>query len=204
VPKALLSLGPLGRDANPDAVTAHDQKTAELAHYKLSRTCADGYHRASCPAVVGKLRCPVRPASMALNHDRPTVASPPEHLPTWCRQQTITVPPGVNAKTAQKHDYASAAWRRSYARRTAAERTYSTIKEPASNDISRGWCRLKGLAPLFILVTCCIAVRNMRVLDAFEARQLGNARRLAAGLPPKHRRRRRKTIGDLVGPSASP
>ena len=57
---------------------------------------------------------------------------------------------GCNAKTAQKHDYPSAAWRRSYARRTGAERGFATAKDPASNDISRGWCRLMGLAP-----PCC-------------------------------------------------
>jgi hypothetical protein len=49
----------------------------------------------------------------------------------------LTVPPSVNAKTAQKYDYPSAAWRASYARRTAVERSFSTIKDPASNDISR-------------------------------------------------------------------
>jgi hypothetical protein len=94
----------------------------------------------------------------------------------------------VNAKTAEKHDYTSAAWRRSYARRTAVERSYWTIKDPASNDISRGWCRLRGLAPIFVLVTCCIAVRNLRMLAAFAARRAEDARRLAAGLPPKTRR----------------
>ncbi|MDA8184317.1 MAG: hypothetical protein M0035_07830 [Actinomycetota bacterium] len=35
-------------------------------------------------------------------------------------QQTITVPPSVNAKTAQRHDYPSKTWRASYARRSAA------------------------------------------------------------------------------------
>jgi hypothetical protein len=60
--------------------------------------------------------------------------------------------PGVLAKTAQKHDYPSAAWRRSYARRTYARRTgaergFATVKDPAGNDITRGWCRLMGLAP---------------------------------------------------------
>ena len=205
-PKALLGLGPLPRGATADQVAAHDQKTTELAHYKLSRISADdkdGYHRVSCPAVMGKLRCPARPASTALPHDRPEVLSAPEGTPTCCTQLTLTVPPNVNAKTAQKHDYPSAAWRRSYARRTGAERSNSTIKDPASNDISRGWCRMTGLAPLFVFVTCCLVVRNLRVLDAFEARQAEDARRAAAGLPPKRRRRRRRTLGDLVG-SAPP
>ena len=74
---------------------------------------------------------------MTLSHERPTVLCPPEHLPTCCGQKTLTVPPSVNAKTAQKYDYPSAAWRASYARRTAVERSFSTIKDPASNDISR-------------------------------------------------------------------
>ena len=38
------------------------------------------------------------------------------------------------------YDYPSAAHRRSYARRTGAERGFATLKDPASNDISRGWC----------------------------------------------------------------
>jgi hypothetical protein len=46
--------------------------------------------------------------------------APPEHPRACCTQQTITVPAGVNAKTRHKHDYPAAAWRRSYARRTAA------------------------------------------------------------------------------------
>ena len=59
---------------------------------------------------------------MTLGLDHPEILNPPTHPPRCCTQHTITVPPSVNAKTAQKHDYPSAAWRRSYARRTGAER----------------------------------------------------------------------------------
>ena len=102
---------------------------------------------------MGKIRCPLRPASMLLNRDRPEILQPPENPQACCAQQTITVPPDVLAKTAQKHDYPSAAWRRSYARRTGAERGFATAKDPASNDIARGWCRLMGLAPLMLFTT---------------------------------------------------
>src|SRR6266542_4249420 len=145
--RPLLELGPLARDATGEQITAHDQQTAETARYKLGKITAgdaDGYHRVMCPAVMGKLRCPLRPGSMSLGYQRPQILTPPQHPPACCTQQTITVPPGVHAKTAQKHDYPSQPHRRSYARRSAAERTFSTAKDPASNDISRGWCRLMG------------------------------------------------------------
>jgi len=139
---------------------------------------------------------------MILDRDRPEILQPPEHPQACCTQQTITVPPQINAKTAQKHDYPSAAWRRSYARRTGAERGFATAKDPASNDISRGWCRLMGLAPLMLFTTTLLAVRNQRILAAWTARQDQNARRAAQGLPPKTRRRRRRTT--LASLAATP
>ena len=202
-PRPLLELGPLARDATTGQTAAHDQQTAETARYKLGRITAsdaDGYHRVMCPAAMGKLRCPLRPPSMSLTRQRPEILTPPAHPPACCTQQTITVPPEVNAKTAQKHDYPSQAHRYSYARRSAAERTFSTAKDPASNDISRGWCRLMGLTPVTLFAACLLVVRNQRILAAFDAHQAQNAHRAAAGLPPKTRRRRRKTLTILATP----
>jgi hypothetical protein len=200
-PRTLLELAPLARDATPDQAAAHDQTTAETARYKLGRITsddADGYHRVMCPAVMSKIRCPLRPQSMTLDRGRPEILAPPQHPPACCTQQTITVPPEVAAKTRQKHDYPSAAHRRSYARRTGAERTFATAKDPATNNIARGWTRLMGLTPITLWLTCLLAVRNQRILTAWDARQAGDARRAAAGLPPKTRRRRRKTLASLT------
>ena len=147
---------------------------------------------------MGKIRCPLRAPSMTLDRDRPEILQPPEHPQACCTQQTITIPPEVTAKTAQKHDYPSAAHRRSYARRTGAERGFATAKDPATNDISRGWCRLMGLAPLMLFTTTLLIARNQRILNAWNTRQEDNARRAAAGLPPKTRRRRRKTLASLA------
>jgi hypothetical protein len=200
-PRPLLELGPLARTATKEQAADHDRKTAELARYKLGRITADdadGYHRVACPAVTGKIRCPLRPASMTLDRGRPELLQPPEHPQACCTQQTLTIPPEVNAKTRQKHDYPSAAWRRSYARRTGAERGFATAKDPATNDISRGWCRLMGLAPLMLFTTTLLIARNQRILAAWNTRQQQNARRAAQGLPPKTRRRRRKTLTMLA------
>jgi hypothetical protein len=200
-PRSLLELGPLPRDATSEQATAHDAQTAETARYKLGRITRDdpdGYHRVQCPAAMGKLRCPLRPQSMTLGRDRPEILTPPEHPQACCTQQTLTVPPQTCAKTAQKHDYPSAAHRRSYARRTGAERGFATAKDRATNDISRGWCRLMGLAPLLLFTTTMLIVRNQRILHAWNTRQEENQRRAAKGLPPKTRRRRRTTLTTLA------
>jgi hypothetical protein len=196
-PRILLELGPLPRTATRDQAAGWDRQTAELARYKLGRITADdedGYHRVQCPAAMGKIRCPLRPASMTLDRDRPEILTPPGHPQACCGQQTITVPPEINAKTRQKHDYPSAAHRRSYARRTGAERGFATAKDPATNDISRGWCRLMSLAPLMLFVTTLLIVRNQRIIAAWNTRREQTQRRAAGGLPPTTRRRRRKTL----------
>ena len=187
-PRPLLELGPLARDATPDQAAAHDQQTAELARHKLGKITsddADGYHRVSAPRSWARsaARCGLQ--SMTLDRDRPEILTPPEHPPACCTQQTITVPPEATAKTAQKHDYPSRAHRRSYARRTGAERGFATAKDPATNDISRGWCRLMGLAPLMLFTTMLLVVRNQRILLRLERPAARKPRRAAAGLRRK-------------------
>ena len=61
-----------------------------------------------------------------------------------------------------------------------------------------------GLAPLMLWLACLLAVRNQRILTAWDARQADDARRAAAGLPPKTRRRRRKTRVSLAATAAPP
>ena len=188
-PAGLLQLAPLQPGAGPADVAVHDQQTAELARYKLGLHAAedaDGYRRHACPAVTGKIRCPLRPASMQLDRSRPEILAPPEHPPACCTRRTITAGPQVAEKTRQKHDYPSAAWRQSYRRRTAAERLNATIKDTATTSIGRGWIRLMGVTPLMLSLTCLTAVRNQRILNAFDNRQ-ANSTRHAAGQPAKTR-----------------
>jgi hypothetical protein len=200
-PRTLLELAPLPPAASGEQAAAHGQQTAELARHKPGRHAgddADGYHRVTCPAAAGKIRCPLRPQSMLPSRDRPEILSPPEHPPACCTQQTITVPPEVAVKTRQKHDYPSREWRRSYRRRTSAERVNATIKDTASNNISRGWCQLTGLTPVMLWIACLLAIRNQRILDSYQARQHDDARRATASLPPRTRKRRRTSLAALA------
>jgi hypothetical protein len=206
-PKTLLELGPLAPGASPEQADQHDQQSRELHRHKLAPLTGydpDGYHRVTCPATTGKIRCPLRPASMTLTHDRPTIHQPPKHPPACCTQKTITVPPNVNAKTTQKHDYPSPAHRRSYQRRTAAERTFATTTDPATTNLTRGWTRHTALTPIALLTATAYLARNLRITNAFHARQADNQRRAQLGLPPKHRTHRRQTTTDLISAANPP
>ena len=203
-PLALLDLGPLKRGATPREAAAHDARFAELSRYRFSVLSApdrDGYQRLLCPAAAGKLRCPLKPASLTRPPDRPSVLEPPAPAPRCCDQQSITVPPQVNEKTRQKHDYAGPLFRTSYARRTAAERTYASLADPSVGGIRRGWCRLFGLAKNTLMYALAVAVRNVRIVESFERRRAQEARRVAIG-PTRRRRRRHQT--DTPAPEEPP
>jgi len=192
-----LDLGPLKRGATKEETAAHDARFAELMRYKfcgLSTPDDDGYQRVVCPAAAGKVRCPHKAASLALSFDRPSVSHPPTELPRCCAQVSITVPPQVNEKTRQKHDYAGPAHRDSYARRTAAERTYASLADPSVGGIRRGWCRLFGRAKNTVMYALAVVVRNVRIVESFERRQAQEAR--ATSIGPRRRRRRRHQEGD--------
>jgi hypothetical protein len=206
-PTSLLELSPLARAASTEQTQTHDSQCQELSRFKLAPITGydqDGYRRVICPAANRTIRCPLRPQSLTLPHDRPTILTPPEHPPVCCTQKTITVPPTVNAKTAQKHDWPSAQHRRSYNRRTAAERTFATTTDRATNDLSRGWCRLTGLTAIALFTATALIARNTRINDAFNARQADNQRRAAQGLPPKQRKRRRQSANDLINAANAP
>src|SRR5712691_7140857 len=69
--------------APKEQAAAHDAQTAELAKHKLGPVTADdadSYRRVACPAAAGKIRCPLRPASMKLDRARPERPSPYHRL----------------------------------------------------------------------------------------------------------------------------
>ncbi len=86
--------------------------------------------------------------------------SPAERRPACCTKVTVTVPPSVDAKTARRHDYPAATWRRSSARRSAAERSDARMKDPATIDVARGWCRVMGLIPMTLFLVPCLRPRR--------------------------------------------
>jgi len=141
-PKALLALGPLAPNASGAEAIAHDAKTAERARYKLGESARLTPTAITVSPVrrVGKAALPAAGRLHGFVPGPPEIFVPPPSPPTCCVQASITVPPSVNAKTTPKHDYPSAAHRRSYGRRTAVERAYASLKDRATTNIDRGWC----------------------------------------------------------------
>ena len=131
---------------------------------------------------------------MARSFDHPTVLDPPGEPPRCYAQQTITVPPQVNEKTRQKHSFLSVAYRSSYTRRTAAERTYASLCDPSVGGIRRGWSRLFGLAKNTLMYALAAVVRNMRIVESYERNCAKEARQKATGDSPTKRRRRHERV----------
>ena len=61
-----------------------------------------------------------------------------------------------------------------------------------------------GLTPIAPFTATVLIARNLRIADAFAARQAENQRREARGLPPKQRTRRRTTTEQLIGTATTP
>jgi hypothetical protein len=159
----------------------------------------DGYERVLCPAAAGKLRCALVEASLNLSFARPSVTDPPGTPPRCCRQRSLTVPPNVNDKTRQKHPYPSPVHRRSYARRTAAERAYARLADPAGEGVRRGWCRLFGTTKNALMYCLAAVVHNVRILESREHLDQAEARRSAYRTISVRRRRRRRHEQEAPG-----
>ncbi len=55
-----------------------------------------------------------------------------------------------------------------------------------------------GLTPLMLVTTILLAVHNQHAITTWHTRQEENTRRAAAGLPPRTRRPRRKTLTSIA------
>ena len=142
---------------------------------------------------------------MTLNRDRPEILTPPSHPPACCTAADDHHPARRRGQDPPETRLPLAAHRRSYARRTGADADFATTKDPASNNITRGWCRLMGADPAVLF--CRRPANRPQPADpaAWNARQDDNARRAAAGLNvPKTSRRRRKTLAALTTAARPP
>jgi hypothetical protein len=154
-------------------------------------------------AVLGQLRCELKPASLDRPLFRPTTS--PEvytpaggRLPKVCGQQKSRIQ-REELPFWQPDLYGSAEWAQSYARRNRVEGYFGNIKNDAAQDITRGNIRVMGLAKTSLLTLMNVMVTNLRLLDLWRARQMRRDELRAAGRPeddgitPVKRKPRRRT-----------
>lgn len=140
----------------------------------------DGSHRVKCPALAGKVGCPLRAGTVAaaVAGGSPIIQNPPttdngEALPTCCTAQTVTVtPPASVYKLQQRYYFGSQEWETMYMLRTYVEGSYGIRKNPALQNVRRGHFQVFGLVWVQIVMALVNASYNTHMIRNWYDRQL--------------------------------
>lgn len=165
-----------GADADKDTQRAFHAEIERRSAYALAihdRPDANGTHRCVCPAVAGKVGCPLRPETLqaSLQLGLPIVDSPPstdtgEPLPKCCTQQTVRVtPPDSQFKLMQRRTWGSERWLRIWNRRSYVEGSYGNRKNTSTENLRRGQFQVFGLVWAHIVMGLVNASYNLRMLE---------------------------------------
>ena len=141
---------------------------------------AQGYRRYGCPAVAGRLACPLRESGPSA---KAKVFDPPEIPPPVCTQRTITIAPSVGARHFQERPFGSPEWQEAYAKgRNAIEGMNGYVKDPSHQALAApARRRVRGIAAQAVFVALLLAAANLRKLASLAEK----------GEPARRRARRR-------------
>ena len=141
---------------------------------------AQGYRRYGCPAVAGRLACPLRESGPSA---KAKVFDPPEIPPPVCTQRTITIAPSVGAHHFQERPFGSPEWQEAYAKgRNAIEGMNGYVKDPSHQALAApARRRVRGIAAQAVFVALLLAAANLRKLASLAEK----------GEPARRRARRR-------------
>jgi hypothetical protein len=151
-------------------------------------------------ALLGQLRCDLKPRSLALDNARPTTdptiyqSANEARLPKVCGQEKARVA-REELPFWQPQMYGSADWYASYSRRNRVEGIFGNLKNDATQDISRGNIRVMGLAKTSLMTLMSVIATNLRLLDRWHDRQAATQVVAPDGVPERRKRRpRRRTL----------
>lgn len=131
----------------------------------LTQPDDNGAQRVQCPALRGKVRCPLREASLALDPaDHVTVVQPPTAPGACCTQKSLTVQAATLGGIKQKHPYGSAEHKASFDRRNVVEGIAGYLKSSGGADVKRDHIRVMGLSGVTLLLSLAVAAMNVRLL----------------------------------------
>ncbi len=164
--------GPLGSKQDKQAFK---EKIAERQQWAAARDHRDpktGNVRYKCPALDGKLGCPLRHGTVAVATAAglPIVANPPDpaHAPDMCTNKTVTIPRADHGKLYQKHYWGDEKWSRIYAKRTYVEGVFGNLKNDNRESVNRTVCKIQGLAFRNLVVAMAATSYNIRQLRSWD------------------------------------
>lgn len=163
----------LGKGEERDKFLARIEQRATYAMAPLTRPDANGNMRVQCPALTGKVICPLRALHpLAEDNDAPHIAAPPQAAgrPKCCIQQSVTIPASVQPKLSQRFTWGSREWIAAYSRRTHIEGAFGNMKNRNTENLARGWTQAVGLVKTTIMLAALAAASNLRLLRKWAAR----------------------------------
>ena len=162
--------------------TFHKQIDLREAYAMVRHNLPDeqGAHRVMCPAIAGKVGCPLRDGTTAAATalGLPFVVNPPdpnsaEGLPKCCTQKTVlTRPPAKIAKLSQSRYWGSREWANLYRRRTYVEGLFGNCKNSSTENLRRGLFHITGLPLVHLMLTMVNVSYNLRMIENWQRRNL--------------------------------
>ena len=163
----------LGKIVHPGPGATKEQKQAfgeeitKRKAYALRRISVTGSRRFQCPALAGTVGCPLREGTVdiAIEGNLPLITTPPaaETAPTCCTQSTVELKEDGQRKLWQREYWGSKPWVLSNNRRTYVEGAFGNIKNPSTENLSRGTFRITGLARVTLFLGLASAAHNVRL-----------------------------------------
>lgn len=184
-------------------IDAYQAAVAQRDPYRLHAVGGrsdDGHWDFGCRAMalLGQVRCDLKPRSMALPLTKPTTDPGlynPRQVPKLCGQEKSRVH-ATELPFWQELPYGSADWWDSWNRRNLVEGLFGNVKNDASQNLTRGRIRVMGLAKTSLMALFITMAANLRLTDTWHLRQEREAEQqaqTAAGNAPKTRKPRWRT-----------
>jgi hypothetical protein len=172
----ILRPAPNAPKAEHQAFAAAIERREQFAFRRNKTPDVNGKAQWECPAVSGKLGCPLRQFTVeaAMTNGAEIVENPPEPDDDsfkCCTQRTVQVtPPAPIRKLMQHHYWGSEEWCQEWRKRTYVEGSYGNRKNPSTENVRRGHIRVMGLLMTNLLMAMAAASYNLRMLRNWQER----------------------------------
>lgn len=187
-PKHLKDLRRPGFKATPEEHTEFKIRIRERWNFAMYRQktpwsgAGDGRTRHSCPAAAGKVGCKLADGTLETAFLRGLpIVNAPDQPHRFC-QGSVLMQSGAHMKHAQEHYWGSESWLTSWNRRTYIEGVFGRIKNPATENIHRGFLQLTGRPLVTLALTAVTVSYNIRELNDFRARATSSTNPRTAAL----------------------